>query len=342
MPDALDLPQLVTEVIAEVQATAEARGVHVAARDLASMPHWVDADDQTLRRLLLNMLDLAVQTATHGVIVLRLDALDPNQDRWTFVVEWRDDGEGAIEEVRCAFVARLPAGQGNELTRALRVLVVDDSAQHRSIVAAYLAGTPHEAVEAIGGADAVARLRAESFDVVLMDLQMPDMDGLSATRAIRAHERDTGAGRVPIVALTARGPAVDAAEATAAGADACLAKPVGRTALFRTLATLPMPTPIPEPAPAPSPVLSPSPLDSDQLLASTRREIANILSSAPEAQAEQLCELGRALTTTAAEAGLSDVSHLAAALDRAAEAGSLNDARTAARTLLAWVNKMCP
>jgi CheY-like chemotaxis protein len=88
------------------------------------------------------------------------------------------------------------------------------------------------------GAQAVAAVAAERFDVVLMDMQMPEMDGLEATRRIRAAEALTGAPRTPILMLSANaGPEHQQAGALA-GADGHVAKPITAASLTAALAAL--------------------------------------------------------------------------------------------------------
>jgi len=333
MTEPVDLPHLVIEVIAEVQPAADAKGVHVAATNLAAMPRWVETDEAALRRMLLNTLDLVVGAATDGTVVLRFDEHDADRDRWICVIAWRGDEDAVIEEVKSAFVVTLPRGPGSESDRALAVLVVDDSAQHRSVVAAYLSSSPHSVTECEDGAEAVAVVGAHRFDVVLMDLQMPGMHGLDAIRAIREVETSQGRSPVHIVALTAMGASDDVSEAEEAGANDCLAKPLSRGALFKALAAMPPVAdaePIGETAPAPD--LSPS-----QVLALARHQLGVMLAAEPDTQIEGLGRIGRHVKSTAAHAGLADIAHLAAALEEAGSSGSLKDTQTAARTLQAWI-----
>jgi CheY-like chemotaxis protein len=93
------------------------------------------------------------------------------------------------------------------------------------VVVRLLAKHGHTVVVAGDGALALAALGKDRFDLVLMDVQMPDMDGFAATAAIRAQERATGA-HVPIVALTAHAMKGDAERCLAAGMDAYIAKPI--------------------------------------------------------------------------------------------------------------------
>jgi len=90
------------------------------------------------------------------------------------------------------------------------------------------------------GTEALAAMRRQTFDVVLMDIQMPHMDGLEATQAIRAREQDT-ATRVPIVAMTAHAMQGDRERCLAAGMDGYVTKPLRPTELFEVIASLTAP-----------------------------------------------------------------------------------------------------
>ena len=92
----------------------------------------------------------------------------------------------------------------------------------------------HQVTLAEDGSEAVARLERETFDLVLMDLQMPGMSGLDATAAIRHREKTTG-GHVRIIAMTARAMASDRDQCLAAGMDGYLSKPIDRTLLFEAV-----------------------------------------------------------------------------------------------------------
>ena len=113
--------------------------------------------------------------------------------------------------------------------RQLRVLVVDDVAMNRDIAGSFLRVADHDVACAEGGAEAVEAAAASDFDVVLMDVRMPGVDGLEATRRIRALPGLRG--QVPIVALTAQVFAEQMSECRKAGMDDHLAKPFAPDAL---------------------------------------------------------------------------------------------------------------
>ena len=106
----------------------------------------------------------------------------------------------------------------------LRVLLADDSPTNRLLASRILEKRGHIVVGVGDGAEALERLAAERFDTVLMDVQMPEMDGLEATRRIRAAEVITG-GHLPVLALTAHAMDSDRGRCLAAGMDAFVSKP---------------------------------------------------------------------------------------------------------------------
>jgi signal transduction histidine kinase len=123
----------------------------------------------------------------------------------------------------------VPDGPADETAReALRVLVVEDNPVNSRFVQRYLEKRDHRVTVAANGRLGVAAHARGDFDLVLMDVQMPEMDGLEATRAIRAAEGDA---RIPIVGLTAHASSEDRDQCLAAGMDGYLTKPVNLEAL---------------------------------------------------------------------------------------------------------------
>jgi len=106
-----------------------------------------------------------------------------------------------------------------------RVLVVEDNEVNQRVIQRLLGKLGHHVDVAADGLEAVEATARQPYDLVLMDLQMPGMDGLAATRAIREREQHAG-GHLPIVALTANAYADDRARCRDAGMDDFLAKPV--------------------------------------------------------------------------------------------------------------------
>ncbi|SCM77754.1 putative Histidine kinase [uncultured Pleomorphomonas sp.] len=130
-----------------------------------------------------------------------------------------------------------PSGEETSVPKGLKVLVVEDNRINQQVALRLLARLGIEAALAENGAEALAMVNARDFDVVFMDMQMPVMDGLEATRAIR---RSSGPGRnVPIVAMTANAFAADREACRKAGMNAFLPKPVERDDLLSILSDLP-------------------------------------------------------------------------------------------------------
>jgi signal transduction histidine kinase/ActR/RegA family two-component response regulator/HPt (histidine-containing phosphotransfer) domain-containing protein len=134
-----------------------------------------------------------------------------------------------LDTVSLSSPAMVPAvdfadtGPASVPVRPLHVLVVDDVLMNRDIASSFLRMFGHKVTCVEGGAEAVAAVAATAFDVVLMDVRMPEMDGLEATRRIRAQEGTDN--RVPIIALTAQAFADQMAECRKAGMDSHLGKP---------------------------------------------------------------------------------------------------------------------
>jgi signal transduction histidine kinase len=120
--------------------------------------------------------------------------------------------------------------------RSLRVLLAEDYEDNRLLILYYLEKTACIVDVAEDGAQAVERFTAGLYDIVLMDVQMPVLDGNAATRAIRAWERDHGRPPTPILALTANAFADDVKESLAAGCNAHLSKPISKAGLLAAIA----------------------------------------------------------------------------------------------------------
>ena len=148
------------------------------------------------------------------------------------------------------FHLRLPTHEGVPATtvtvavpdaalRPLRILLAEDNDLNRKVAHALLRREQHDIVEAVNGRLAVETYaEAGPFDVVLMDVQMPEMDGLAATGEIRRLEAAQGRPRTPIIALTANAMKGHREQCLSAGMDDFISKPVRKEALLRSLAVV--------------------------------------------------------------------------------------------------------
>ena len=172
-------------------------------------------------------LQLALGLAQHAIVAMggAMDA-KPNP------------GPGATVSFELAALAAadtdaaddMPAGGGR---RAAHILVVDDNATNRMVVEALCEMFDCSTESVVDGVEAVEAAKAGRFDVILMDIKMPRMDGVTATREIR--KLAGGAGRVPIIALTANADADEVAQYLAAGMRSVVEKPIKPEKLMEAL-----------------------------------------------------------------------------------------------------------
>jgi len=124
---------------------------------------------------------------------------------------------------------------GLPLLPAAHILLVEDIAANRQVIGKFLQDSPVTLIEAVNGQQAVAQAMTGRFDLILMDVEMPEMDGLEASRQIRAWEAERGRPPVPIVTLTAHAFVEHRQQCHDAGCNAFLAKPVRKLELLRVL-----------------------------------------------------------------------------------------------------------
>jgi PAS domain S-box-containing protein len=229
------------EIVVEVSAPA-AGGVSLAVRDTGVgfdsrvreriFGRFEQGDASITRRFGGSGLGLAISRQLAELMGGELQAeSEPGRgSTFTLILPLRRAEAPAAETPAAEEVpADVPAAN------RLRVLLADDHPVNRRVVELMLDAVASELVSVENGAEAVAAFERGDFDVVLMDMMMPVMDGLAATRAIRALEHERGAAPTPVVMLTANALAEHVAAARDAGADTHLSKPVGAVDLLATL-----------------------------------------------------------------------------------------------------------
>lgn len=150
--------------------------------------------------------------------------------------------------------------------RALKILVAEDTLFNQKLILRLLGRWGHQAVIAENGRSAVKALSKEHFDLVFMDVQMPEMDGFEATREIRKMEAQTGR-RTPIIAMTAHAMKGDRERCLEAGMDDYVSKPISSDALFQAIQALaPADREDKQPAEAPLEKKDGIPIDKEALL----------------------------------------------------------------------------
>jgi signal transduction histidine kinase/CheY-like chemotaxis protein len=134
-------------------------------------------------------------------------------------------------------VSSIPGGAVAEHRRRFKILVAEDNLVNQKVAMRFLEKKGHTVILADSGRKALAAWQEQTFDLILMDVQMPDMDGFEATAAIRKQEKP-GGKHVPIIAMTAHAMVGDRDRCVAAGMDDYISKPVNSDDLFEVIQRL--------------------------------------------------------------------------------------------------------
>jgi CheY-like chemotaxis protein len=203
----------------------------------------------------------------------------------------------------------------------LRILIAEDSPDNRILVQAYLKGGPYILTFAEDGQAAVDEFSHRPFDLVLMDIQMPVMDGLSAARAIRELERTRGNPATPIVALTAHAGQKDIQMSTEAGCDSHLSKPISKPKLVAAIEEYGRRTRLSSRAAEPIPIRMPDGLEeaASGYLSSRRAEIQELTKLLAAGDFERLSVMAHNRKGSGQSYGFSELTQLDRALEQSAQ-----------------------
>ncbi len=232
------------------------------------------------------------------------------------------------------------------VARRYRILAAEDSEDNRFLLHVYCEGSIYDLTFVEDGERAVAAYQGQQFDLIVMDIQMPVMDGLTATRTIRALERTSGVKRIPILALTANALPEDVSRARDAGCDAHLSKPISKKNFLAGMEQwLAKSAPaVPEPAlaaPEAPLVHIEIPEGFEQLspryLASRQKELPLLRELLERSDFDTLRRLSHNMKGTGTSYGFPDISRLGAALEQAAKAGNESDFAQQITKLAAYI-----
>ena len=216
---------------------------------------------------------------------------------------------------------------------ALHILLVEDSPDNRTITLAYLKDTPYRVEIAENGAVACEKFTDGHYDLVLMDRQMPVMDGLTATRAIREWEQANNRTPTPIIALTAAAFKRDQEKFLAAGCTAYLTKPIKEEALLQAIKDRFLVAP---------PSSTEESSEMDTILVSTKPELADLipeylqncrqnviamLDALDRADFETVKFLGHNMRGSGSNYGFRAITDIGAALEQAAKSADTDASR---------------
>jgi len=201
-------------------------GIGIRAENLTTLfQRFAQADSSTTRRFGGTGLGLAISQRLVSLMGGDIDVSSEPGRGSTFAF--------AINLPSCPAAIPAPERSFLESTTAYRILLAEDNALNRELIKAMLQQAGHVVMTVNDGAETVRIAVRNSFDAILMDVQMPEMDGYAAARAIRQALQDTPP--VPIIALTANALAGEAERCIAAGMDMHIPKPVNWQDLFAAI-----------------------------------------------------------------------------------------------------------
>ncbi|MGZ6040502.1 MAG: ATP-binding protein, partial [Phenylobacterium sp.] len=209
-------------------------GVGMSEASLSSLFNkFTQADSSTTRRFGGTGLGLAICRELVELMGGSIEAASTLGQGSVFTVRAPLDWVGAAPQPAPAEETASPAEP--QQIDPIRILAAEDNAVNQLVLKALLGQAGLEAVIVENGVEAVAAWERETWDVILMDVQMPVMDGPTATRRIRSLEATIGRARTPIIAITANAMSHQVADYRAAGMDRVVTKPIEIQTLFAAL-----------------------------------------------------------------------------------------------------------
>jgi CheY-like chemotaxis protein len=212
------------------------------------------------------------------------------------------------------------------MTPSLRLLIADDNEESVFLLQAYLTGQPAVIDTASNGMEAIEKRRHKQYDLMLMDIQMPILDGLAAARAIRKWEHEQAAPPVPILALTAHSTSEAGLLCREAGCNGYLSKPIEKDQLLNALSEF-MKEKAPEPVDPAIAALQP------RYLANRRSDLEKVNAAREKGDFDVIRKLAHDWKGSGAGYGFPEISQVGRELEQAA-------IRRDAADVAAWIGEM--
>jgi PAS domain S-box-containing protein len=229
---------------------------------------------------------------------------------------------------------------------ALHILLVEDAPDNRTITLAYLKDTPYQVDIAENGAIACQKFAADRYDLVLMDRQMPVMDGLTATRTMRAWEQANHRPPTPIIALTAAALKGDQEKCVAAGCTAYLTKPIKQEVLLQAIKERGIVAPVSSHSESKledAIIVRTDPKFADLIpvfLQNCRQNVITILDAVDRADFETVEHLGHHMKGAGGSFGFQAITDFGAAIEQAAGNADTNASRKWVGELTGYLDRV--
>ena len=221
-------------------------GMGMAADNLANLfQHFSQVDSSITRKFGGTGLGLAICKQLVGLMQGKIWVTSEEGKGTTFyftlnLLEANSQSVALADDSRMPTTTKqnVPMSDGNSDLQGFSILLVDDSEDNRILIKAYLKNTKYNITEVDNGKSAYEKVQSGDFDIILMDLQMPIMDGYQATKLIRDWEQQKGINPHFIIALTAYALEEERKKSLAAGCNQHLSKPIKKQTLLDALSSV--------------------------------------------------------------------------------------------------------
>jgi len=346
-----DLKHLLEQTLDKMAAPARARQFTLKLVVVPGIPRTLAGDPTRLHQILANLLQQAVQFGDSGEIRMTAEADAANPCRVHFSMKFSGSpvpDEQAESIVLCRTLLREmggelcvynEAGESKAFTfdvlfaaatrtqtapaakpERLKMLIAEDSEDSRFLLQEFLKRGPYEVTFAANGKIAVEAALSQQFDLILMDIQMPVMDGLAATRLIREAEQRAGRTPVPVLALTAHTRKADIDLSLAAGCNAHLSKPISKSGLLETLQKFSPKIRVPD-------VSIPVGMEeaARRYILAKKNDVPRLQGMVEAGEFETLREVARDLRGTGSSFGFPDLTRLGGLMESSAKEGNAEE-----------------